>query len=174
MEVATVSQADEPLKVCILGEEGVGKRTILGCFMGDDLSDEILSIEKMAKDFSSQDSALRKVLLWRWPFKDEPRDIESYFRNAKGIILVFDISRGQTFDSISRWAELAESQTFEDVPMVIIANKSDLTPEVERDAILEVALALDAPCFMTNAMTGENVRESIETVLEIICERGEV
>jgi ABC-type branched-subunit amino acid transport system ATPase component len=53
-----VSQADEPLKVCILGEEGVGKRTILGCLMGDDLSGEILSIEKIVKDFSSHDSAL--------------------------------------------------------------------------------------------------------------------
>jgi GTPase SAR1 family protein len=172
--VATVSQASEQLKVCILGEEGVGKRTILGCFMGDELSDDILSVEKMVKDFSSKDSALCEVLLWRWPFDDGPRDMESYFSNAKGIILVFDISRGKTFDTIRRWAELAESQTFEDVPMVLIANKSDLTPEVERDAILEVALALDAPCFMTNAMTGENVRESIETVLEIICEQGRI
>ncbi|MHA2118691.1 MAG: ADP-ribosylation factor-like protein [Candidatus Thorarchaeota archaeon] len=169
-----MSQASEQLKVCILGEEGVGKRTILGCFKGDALSDEILSVEKIVKDFSSKDSALCEVLLWRWPFNDGPRDMESYFNNAKGIILVFDISRGNTFDTISQWAELAESQTFEDVPMVIIANKSDLTPEVERDAILEVALALDAPCFMTNAMTGENVRESIETVLEIICEQHRV
>jgi GTPase SAR1 family protein len=172
--VATVSDASEPLKVCILGEEGVGKRTILGCFMGDELSDEIMSIERMVKDFSSKDEALCEVLLWRWPFNEGPRDIKSYFRNAKGIILVFDISRGRTFESVSRWAELAESQTFEDIPMVIIANKSDLTPEVDRDAILEVAVALDAPCFMTNAMTGENVRESIETVLEIICEQGGV
>lgn len=169
-----MSQASEQLKVCILGEEGVGKRTILGCFKGDELSDEILSVEKMVKDFSSKDSALCEVLLWRWPFNNGPRDMESYFSNAKGIILVFDISRGNTFDTISRWAELAESQTFEDVPMVLIANKSDLNPEVDRDAILEVALALDAPCFMTNAMTGENVRESIETVLEIICEQGRV
>ncbi|MFW9968463.1 MAG: Rab family GTPase [Candidatus Thorarchaeota archaeon] len=166
-----MSQVSEPLKVCILGEEGVGKRTLLGCFMGDDLSDEVLSAEKIVKDFSSKDSTLCDVLLWSWPFNDKPKDIESYFKNAKGIVLVFDLSRGKTFESVARWAELAERETFEDVPMVIVANKSDLTPEVDRDAILEVALALDAPCFMTNAMTGENVRESIETILEIICEQ---
>lgn len=166
-----MSQTSDTLKVCILGEEGVGKRTILGCIKGEELSDEILSLDLLVKDFKKDDATECKVLFWRWPFSSDINNFNDYFKNAVGIVLVFDLSRGETFEKIARWAELAEHKTFPDVPMVLIANKSDLTHEVDRDSILELALALDAPCFMTNAMTGENVRESIETVLEIICEQ---
>ncbi len=57
-----------------------------------------------------------------------------YLRGAHGALIVYDISRPATFDSVFKWADMvADTVTLQNgkpLPIVIIGNKSDLETAV--------------------------------------------
>ncbi len=57
-----------------------------------------------------------------------------YFRGAHGALIVYDISRPATFDSVFKWADMvADAVTLQNgkpLPIVIVGNKSDLETAV--------------------------------------------
>ncbi|MFQ5833413.1 MAG: Rab family GTPase [Candidatus Thorarchaeota archaeon] len=167
-----MSGTSAPLKICIVGDPGVGKTSILESLRKEGLTDETVSEDKLVRDFTVHGVYPCSVELTSRTFSLESGDPGSCLLDVSGLILVFDVSNPDTFESIQRWVDMLEVETGGDVPLVLIANKSDLPSNVTRDEILEVALALDSPCYFTNTESGENVNEAIHTLLELICEKG--
>ena len=52
-------------------------------------------------------------------------------RCADGCLLVFDLTSASSFDSIIEWILELHKNTRQDVPMILIGNKSDLTTRRE-------------------------------------------
>lgn len=104
---------------------------------------------------------------------------EVYYQGATGGLLVFDITRASTFESIPNWiTELLENNKNKVVPMVLIGNKSDLrasTPEaISFDAGNDYAKSLsdwskfEIPYVETSALSGDNVEAAFVTLLRNI------
>ena len=54
--------------------------------------------------------------------------IPMYYRGALGAIVVYDITRRETFEGVKKW--FTDIKRFaEEIPVVLIGNKSDLTDE---------------------------------------------
>lgn len=51
----------------------------------------------------------------------------SYYRGSIGAIIVYDITKRETFENISKWVQEVRSHSHEKVNMVLIGNKSDLS-----------------------------------------------
>jgi GTPase SAR1 family protein len=48
-----------------------------------------------------------------------------YFREASYILLVFSVNEPKSYSDISRWYNIAKSNTFEDCYYILIGNKID-------------------------------------------------
>jgi Ras-related protein Rab-2A len=53
----------------------------------------------------------------------------SYFRGASGALLVFDISRRSTFDSVTSWLHDLKQIAEEGIVVILVGNKSDLAAQ---------------------------------------------
>lgn len=162
--------AAEPIKVCMIGEEEVGKQTLLTSIRGDAGLEEVVDVEFTEAQFRLSDSSTAIAKIWCWSPGKHLSDVEGFFHDAAALVFVFDISRPDTFGRIEWWIEQAKPHVAEDLPTILIANKGDLEHRVTRDEIVEMAHRMDAPCFMTIANKGTNVREALVSLLELVNE----
>ncbi|MCH8907971.1 MAG: GTP-binding protein, partial [Candidatus Heimdallarchaeota archaeon] len=104
---------------------------------------------------------------------------ETYYKGASGAMLVYDITRHETYDKITDWIqEMKTNNENKSVPMVLIGNKSDLrathpdaiTPEEGEKLAQSIKTASgQAVQFLeSSAKTGENVEMAFEALIQDI------
>ena len=68
-----------------------------------------------------------KLSLWDTAGQETYKSItRSYFRGASGALLVYDISRRSTFDSVTAWLSDLRQIAEEGIVVILVGNKSDL------------------------------------------------
>jgi Ras-related protein Rab-2A len=68
-----------------------------------------------------------KLQIWDTAGQESFRSItRSYYRGAAGALLVYDITRRETFNHLSRWLEEARQNGNPDMVIMLIGNKSDM------------------------------------------------
>lgn len=68
-----------------------------------------------------------KLQVWDTAGQESFRSItRSYYRGAAGALLVYDITRRDTFQHLSRWLEEAKQHAHENMVILLIGNKNDL------------------------------------------------
>ena len=71
-----------------------------------------------------------KLSLWDTAGQETYKSItRSYFRGASGALLVFDISRRATFDSVTAWLHDLRQIAEEGIVVILVGNKSDLASD---------------------------------------------
>lgn len=97
----------------------------------------------------------------------------SFLRGAHGIALVFAITDRRSFEHVRDWMAQVKEQT-EGVPMVLIANKSDMedSREVASEEARAAAASLGLEIFFASAKTGENVREAFLRLGQMASEKA--
>jgi small GTP-binding protein len=95
-----------------------------------------------------------------------------HYRKAHGALLVYDITKGKTFESVLRWMEELKTQADPDIVIVLVGNKVDL---VERDPSLRQVTIEEAQLLAyendmlfeeTSAITSQNVVHVFEKLLK--------
>ncbi|KAG6516501.1 hypothetical protein ZIOFF_026966 [Zingiber officinale] len=110
---------------------------------------------------NSSDLAMDR-LSWRY------RAVTSaYYRGAVGALLVYDITRRQSFDHIPRWLEELRSHSDRNVVIMLVGNKSDLEDQrdVTKDEALEFAQKENLFFLETSALKATNIENAFQTVL---------
>jgi small GTP-binding protein len=100
---------------------------------------------------------------------------KNYLRGAAGALLVCDLTRKESLEYLSNYAEkMRESNP--KARFVVAANKSDLADEksVQDSDLDRVCQLLSSPYIVTSAKTGENVEKSIYLLAELLVNRSEV
>ncbi|KAI9716883.1 MAG: hypothetical protein M1812_005032 [Candelaria pacifica] len=70
-----------------------------------------------------------KLSLWDTAGQETYKSItRSYFRGASGALLVFDITRRSTFNSVTSWLHDLRQIAEEGIIVILVGNKSDLAP----------------------------------------------
>lgn len=152
------------VKVCLVGDEGVGKTSLIRRFVSSIYDDSYIrtvgtGVSKRDVDMSDE-GYIVTMLIWdimgRRDFIQLFKD--AYFKHAKGVMAVFDTTRRKTLDSLTEWVGNVKS-TVGDVPTIVLANKSDLEDEYEASD-QDIESAVSDKSFMwlyTSAKTGHNV-----------------
>ncbi|MFX1580722.1 MAG: Rab family GTPase, partial [Promethearchaeota archaeon] len=88
-----------------------------------------------------------------------------FYRGAAGVILVYDVTRRQTFDALPAWYTEV-SQVTGAVPTVLLANKVDLTVErqITTDEGMAYAQQLGWGYFETSAKEGQGVTDAFRQI----------
>lgn len=97
----------------------------------------------------------------------------AYYRGALGAMLVYDITKRQSFDHVARWVEELRAHADNSIVIMLIGNKADLVDL--RGVSMEdaVEFAEDQGLFFseTSALSGENVESAFFKLLEEINHR---
>ena len=117
-------------KYIIIGDTGVGKSCILLQFTDkkfQPVHDLTIGVEFGARMITI-DNKLIKLQIWDTAGQESFRSItRSYYRGAAGALLVYDITRRDTFIHLSRWLDEAKQNSTNHMCIMLIGNKSDLT-----------------------------------------------
>jgi small GTP-binding protein len=156
-------------KICLLGDGGVGKTSLIRKFVFDQFEDKYISTlgtkvtKKRIKFKISADQIIdMNLLIWDIMGQEEFKKVQLMsYKNANGAILVCDITRKETLENLRTWISDLFGITGE-IPIIVMANKSDLKEEAKfnNDDLARTAQGLAAPHYMTSAKTGENVEEA--------------
>ena len=120
---------DHCFKVLIVGDPGVGKSSLLVRYCDDKFSESTSST--IGVDFRTKVVTLRdkriKLSIWDTAGQEKFRTLtSSYYRNAHGVILMYDATNRESFDHMTYWLDQVKSQcTYPEVVAMLIAGKLD-------------------------------------------------
>jgi len=150
-------------KYIIIGDTGVGKSCLLLQFTDKRFRtdhDLTIGVEFGAR-LINIDGKQIKLQIWDTAGQESFRSItRSYYRGAAGALLVYDISRRDTFNHLSRWLDEVRQNANAHMTIMLIGNKSDLERrEVSAEEGHEFARQHGLIFLETSAKTAQNVEE---------------
>ena len=97
----------------------------------------------------------------------------SYYRGAAGALLVYDITRRETFDHLASWLEDARQHANPNMTIMLIGNKADLAHRraVSREEGEQFAKEHGLVFLETSAKTALNVEEAFVNTARAIYEK---
>jgi len=180
-EFEPLPQIDETrkLKICLIGDVGVGKTSLIRRFVLDAFDDKYIATigtKVTKKEIEVKDpktGAPQRVILLIWDIMGQPsfREVlrEAYFYGVEGSLAVCDVTSKESLGELRYWIKAMTSTTGK-VPIVFLGNKCDLREETRvpfQD--LEVfAKKHDCPAMLTSAKTGYNVEQAFSTLVEMM------
>lgn len=164
--------ANNPLrkfKLVFLGEQSVGKTSIITRFMYDSFDSTYqatIGIDFLSKTMYLDDRTVR-LQLWDTAGQERFRSlIPSYIRDSNVAIVVYDITNFASFQQTSRWIEEVRLERGSDVSVMLVGNKTDLADkrQVSTDEGERKAKELDVAFIETSAKAGYNVKQLFRRV----------
>ena len=160
---------DEPplYKILLLGDSTVGKTCFLLRYTDDtflDLHMATIGLDYRLKTMVLDDQKIVKVQLWDTAGQDKFRAItRNYYKGARGIILIYDITNIKSYDNIKKWINEIKEEISEKVTIILIGNKIDNEKErkISKEQGEQLAKDYNVPFFETSAKTGQGINESV-------------
>lgn len=152
-------------KVVMLGDPAVGKTSLVRKYIHDMFDDKYLSTlgAKPVKKVIELDDD--KVTLMIWDIAGQQYNLHpAYYASAKGALLVCDLTRKETADSLQSWTS-ALFKKAGDIPIKVLANKSDLVDDREFDDTYLKDFGFEP--MTTSAKTGDNVERAFNELAEL-------
>ncbi|KAF5175276.1 Ras-related protein rabc2a [Thalictrum thalictroides] len=160
---------DYSFKILLIGDSGVGKSSLLLSFISSSIDDNLsptIGVDFKIKLLTVGEKKL-KLTIWDTAGQERFRTLtSSYYRGAQGIILVYDVTRRETFTNLSDiWAKEVELySTNQSCIKMLVGNKVDKDDERAVTREEGIALAQQCGCLFLecSAKTRENVQQCFE------------
>ncbi|KAL9648777.1 hypothetical protein ABK040_003711 [Willaertia magna] len=160
---------DYCFKLIIIGDSGTGKSCILRRYLESQYYEDqthTIGVEFGAKILFLNGKNI-KLQIWDTAGQERYRSVvKSYYRDAIGAIVVYDITNEQSFLNTKRWIEEAKSLSSDQMTCILVGNKKDKIEhqqEQERKVSFlqgsQLAHSLNSMFFETSAVSGENIDE---------------
>ena len=128
-QMETINE-DYLFKIIVLGDCAVGKSNILSKYsknIFNKSSKSTIGVELVTKYYKIENKII-KVNIWDTAGQERFTSmITTYYKGAKGALLVYDITRENTFKNIDIWLRELISINSDKISLVLIGNKCDLT-----------------------------------------------
>ena len=136
-------------KIIIIGNTGSGKSSLLLRYTRDIFNnyyEPTIGVDFGTKQidipYNNQHIPI-KLQIWDTAGQERFSTItKSYYRNTCGVVIVFDLTNKESFNSIPKWINNIEDNCDSTVQKILIGNKSDLKGDivVEKSEIDEIIL----------------------------------
>lgn len=169
------SEFDYLFKLLMIGDSGVGKSSLLLSFISDTFDDlsPTIGVDFKVK-YANIGGKKLKLAIWDTAGQERFRTLtSSYYRGAQGIIMVYDVTRRETFTNLSGiWSkEIDLYSTNQDCIKMLVGNKVDKETEraVTRKEGIDFAREYGCLFIECSAKTRVNVHQCFEElVLKIL------
>ena len=168
------------IKLILVGDTGTGKTNLIQVSAGLEFNQVALTttscsyIQKVIK----KDKKEYKVNLWDTIGQEKYRSLTKIFvKDSDIIILVYDITNRDTFESLKYWKNIVEEILGKDLILGVVANKNDLylDEKVREEEGKAYADSIGAKFKLTSAKNCPNeFSEFIEEMLDEYLKRGKM
>ncbi|CAL1537487.1 unnamed protein product [Lymnaea stagnalis] len=171
---------EEVIKILVIGDAGVGKTSFVQRYVKDEFNKDYKctigfdSVNKIIKSHGGKPVNF-KLQIWDIAGQDRfPLLTRSYYKYARGCLLLFDITRHQTFENVSKWKESLDKNLDPDspaIPCLLVANKSDKDSDrqVSYNEIEEICQRLNFVQWTeTSVKAGTMVQETVTYLIDVI------
>ena len=157
-------------KLVFIGDPGVGKTCIISRFLkGTFDADQITTVGASYASKTIKISETNESLtldIWDTAGQEKYRSLTRiFFQGAKLAILVYDITRKETFDNLKNvWLKELKDHADKNVVLGVAGNKSDLyeKEEVPEQEAREFAKSIGAIFCLTSAQSNSGIEELFE------------
>ena len=157
-------------RLVLIGDSGVGKTAILLRFSDNMFNSSFISTIGIDFRIKTIEVSGKRVKLQIWDTAGQEQFhsvASSYYRNAHGIMLIYDITSAESFIHISKWVTNISRNAPTNVKQVLVGNKCDVDEGkrvIEKTRGKMLAQELDMPFLETSAKSDVN----IDTLFELI------
>ncbi|EFA09081.1 ras-related protein Rab6 [Tribolium castaneum] len=164
-------------KLVFLGEQSVGKTSIITKFMYDSFDtayQATVGIDFLSKTMYLTDKTVR-LQLWDTAGQERFRSlIPAYIRDSSVAVVVFDVTNIETFHQTTKWINDVRMERGDSVIVFLVGNKVDLKDlrQVSIEEGEQKAKELNVTFVETSAKVGLNIKQLFKRITEslVVCE----
>ena len=165
------------IKILTLGDQSVGKSSIVLRYSDNKFSDTFLStigVDSKRKIIKIKGEKV-KVSIWDTAGQEKFQNIvKQYYNGANGILLIFDITNKKSFDKIDFWYnDLINRIKKDEIIIYLVGNKVDL--EENRQITIEEAEKYandkNIPYFEVSAKSGDGIKKLFDDITNDIMDK---
>lgn len=166
----SVDAYDYLYKIVLIGDSGTGKTNLLSRYISQNFfenSKTTIGVEFSVKTIA-YDNIKIKAQIWDTAGQERYRAITSaYYRAAIGAMIVFDITKKETFLNVEKWILEIKHHCNNSPQILLVGNKSDLKHlrEVSASEIKEYAEKHNLNYVETSAKEDSNVEYAFEKLV---------
>uniref|UniRef100_A0A8C5RTC1 RAS and EF-hand domain containing n=1 Tax=Laticauda laticaudata TaxID=8630 RepID=A0A8C5RTC1_LATLA len=176
-QVSTIDNSRYPssekaYKIVLAGDAAVGKSSFLMRLCKNEFRGNTSAT--LGVDFQMKrlivDGEPTVLQLWDTAGQERFRSIaKSYFRRADGVLLLYDVTCEKSFLNVREWVDMIADATHENIPIMMVGNKSDLRQAASEEGLKciplnygeKLAMAYSALFCETSAKDGSNIVEAV-------------
>ena len=165
----------ENYKIAIIGNQHVGKTTILSRYKYETTDDSYaptVGIDFLTKNVFLEDKTIR-LIMWDTAGQERFKSlIPSYLKNANCVILTYDITEKSSFSSLGKWLSDVKDNVVEGTFIILCGNKIDLNNKrvISKEEGEKFAKENNIAFAETSATTGQGIDELFNTILANFCD----
>ena len=151
-------------RICLLGDAGVGKTSILTRFCDDTFKENYnntIGVDFRVVTLKYKD-IISKIHIWDTAGQERFRSLTiNYLHNSHGFLFIFDITNKDSFDNVVNWINLSFDNNKNSVINFLIGNKCDQnsTREVEETEAQHFAKEKHLIYLEVSAKNDENIQK---------------
>ncbi|XP_039225763.1 ras and EF-hand domain-containing protein [Crotalus tigris] len=164
--------SEKAYKIVLAGDAAVGKSSFLMRLCKNEFRGNTSAT--LGVDFQMKrlivDGEPTVLQLWDTAGQERFRSIaKSYFRRADGVLLLYDVTCEKSFLNVREWVDMIADATHENIPIMMVGNKSDLREMASEEGLKcvplnygeKLAMAYSALFCETSAKDGSNIVEAV-------------
>lgn len=151
------------LKILIIGESAVGKSCLLLRYTSNTFQESFMTT--IGVDFKTKFLDINgqnvKLQIWDTAGQDRFKAItKAYFRGAHGILVVFDLSKRETFEKTRIWIDSIRESSSGNIDVILVGNKADLPRQVSEEEAQKLAEEYNLKYYETSAKENNGVDQA--------------
>ncbi len=173
---------DKTCQLLVIGDTSVGKTSLITRYTNGTFKDEYLAT--VGLDYYSKEEIINNksinIKIWDTAGQERFKALtQSYFRNAEGVMLAFDVTKSESYDNLKDWiASIKKNLEGKNIflPLIIVGNKIDMeeSREVEKESAEQFATENNYKYFETSAKTGEGVDEAVRDLINQVLNNNQI
>ena len=169
----------ESIKIGCFGDSCVGKTYLIRKYVNDitniDSNITTAGIDYYATKRILSNGKKYKITIYDTAGQEKYKSLSLYsIRHCDGVILMYDITKKDSFNSVSEWINNIYDIKEKNFPFILVGNKCDLKDEreISEEEGLEVAEKYKTKYFEVSSREGINVEKAIDELLNKIISKN--
>ncbi|MFX0021314.1 MAG: Rab family GTPase [Candidatus Hermodarchaeota archaeon] len=172
--------AELSFKIIVIGPAAVGKSSLIRRFVEDKFTFAYkftIGVDFATKILEYDAKKKARLTIWDIGGQDRFKILRrNFYEGTHGALVVFDLSRAQTFSRMKEWVSDMYQLLGKNVPLVIIGNKVDLISEIGivigKEKPKKYADQNGSIYIETSAKSGDNVHKAFIELTKMIVKKS--